>query len=234
MGIACCNSKSSIEMEMNDFWNSIKIREMDPSKVQESIKTKLKITGERLVATDFDNDFIEVYFSSEENKDKVKSFFRELYDKYSKSENASDLKYFFISMFFLTNTKFTAGAKRHFKDITKLFNFSLSENEKKVVTYKKELLFNITKFYVNLISLTTAQNFAPVAIKTNNQELINAFDMENQEEYINKLFKSFDGPSLTLDNYWSLYPVLSNGLGVRESLVELHLSTNKKKDKPSQ
>ena len=44
MGIACCNSKSSIEMEMNDFWNSIKIREMDPSKVQESIKTKLKIT----------------------------------------------------------------------------------------------------------------------------------------------------------------------------------------------
>ncbi len=85
-------------------------------------------------------------------------------------------------MFFLTSPKYTTGAKRHFKQIAQLVDFDSIENEKKVVSYKKDLLHNITKFYVNLISLDTVTYYKPIKSNPNISVLQEAYCGVNQDE----------------------------------------------------
>ena len=227
MGV-CCHSKSVIENQINDFWSSINLRETDPSHFKEMINIKSKIANGRVVAIDFERDFISNYFVNENSKQETNKFFKDLYETYTKDSDGLSSKYFFICFYFLTNNKMSANARRFFKETAQIFNFTSSENEKKVVTYKKDLLINITKFYVNLISLETVKNYTPVAINTSSLSLETAFSLGNQNEYVANLFNGFgEGPNLTLESFWSLYPTLSNDSGVRDSLMEIYLNSKK-------
>ena len=275
MGVFCCKFKPKVldfdsyndfhllVSELTLFWRNLKLRKANPSKLQDSIKNKSKINHDgQLVANGFKNDFLETYLLHDEYKDRSIYFFKGLYEKYEKETKLPLMKYFFLSLFFLTCNKYINSAKRFFRIISQLFKFKVIENEKNVVFYEREFLINLTKFYVNLISLESVNCYFHVGSESNNNDelpqtenpdkninkdmtnwetrwdafqifpiisstsksqLESAFSLANQNIFVNQLFeKKFSNELINLDNFWTLYPVLSNDEYIRDSLIETY------------
>jgi hypothetical protein len=218
---ACCTARSSIETEINDFWKSLKIRESDPVDLFKKIKSNSNILNNRLMARDFKTDFVESFLINEENKEDCLLFFSQLYNNNYNDNDPLLNQYFFISLFFLTKPSFSAKTKKHFKDTAEIFNFKSTKNEKNVITYQVELLKNIIRYYVNLISLEVVKGFPPISTKQEFDGLKEIFSLNNQNLYVEELFSKFEEKSITLDVFWTLFPTLCDDIKIRDSLMKI-------------
>ena len=226
----CYSSLTNEEIQINDFWKDLKLRKIQPVTLEQTIKNKTKITNSNSEVPDFSKDFIDPFLSNDEYNKESTAFFSELLEKYSKETDTFKLKYFFLSLYFLTSPNYMKTAKNFFKKTTETFYINFTENEKKVTTYNKELLKNIVLFYVNLISLETVNHYGPFKEDPHNP-LKSAFSLENQYDYVNQLFeddKEFEGKDIKLDIFWKLTTILFDDVEIRGALMDLNIKKMKR------
>jgi len=224
----CCNSRTELEVEINNFMKDLKIRKSNPTDLIEELIAKIDYREDSLTSMNSYLEFINSLLINLNDKEESIECFSGIFKKYKDDKN---LKFLCISFLFLCSTKFASIAKSKFKLLIKFFHLEFKENERKETFYQKQFLKEFTKFYVNLVSLDIVKFYKSSRVidwKSQTTDLESYFSENIQNEYVNRIFKNFNQNSVSLDEYWIIYQELSNDIILREHLIELYESSNSK------
>ena len=188
MGCGCVN-QTPLESILDLFWNGILIRNKSLNDIVDLIRTKKKGTGKKKLDL-----FIEVLLINPEYKEISYKLFNNSLNEARKKNNEG---LFFLSLLFLGKGNETELTK-NFLSIAMtqgglknsiLINLNNSKN-----LIKKESLYELISFYVNMISLMNVEILSDINDNKEIfiQELNNKFCLENQKQFIdNKIFENY-------------------------------------------
>ena len=190
MGCGCIN-QTPFESILDLFWNGILIRNKSLNDIVDLIRTKKKGTG-NIDKKKLDL-FIEALLINPDYKEISYKLFNNSLNEARKKNNEG---LFFLSLLFLGKGNETELTK-NFLSIAMtqgglknsiLINLNNSKN-----LIKKESLYELISFYVNMISLMNVEILSDI---NDNKEIfiqeLNKFCLENQKQFIdNKIFENY-------------------------------------------
>ena len=191
MGCGCIN-QTPFESILDLFWNGILIRNKSLNDIVDLIRTKKKGTG-NIDKKKWDL-FIEALLINPDYKEISYKLFNNSLNEARKKNNEG---LFFLSLLFLGKGNETELTK-NFLSIAMtqgglknsiLINLNNSKN-----LIKKESLYELISFYVNMISLMNVEILSDINDNKEIfiQELNNKFCLENQKQFIdNKIFENY-------------------------------------------
>ena len=191
MGCGCVN-QTPLESILDLFWNGILIRNKSLNDIVDLIRTKKKGTG-NIDKKKLDL-FIEALLINPDYKEISYKLFNNSLNEARKKNNEG---LFFLSLLFLGKGNETELTK-NFLSIAMtqgglknsiLINLNNSKN-----LIKKESLYELISFYVNMISLMNVEILSDINDNKEIfiQELNNKFCLENQKQFIdNKIFENY-------------------------------------------
>lgn len=191
MGCGCIN-QTPFESILDLFWNGILIRNKSLNDIVDLIRTKKKGTG-NIDKKKLDL-FIEALLINPDYKEISYKLFNNSLNEARKKNNEG---LFFLSLLFLGKGNETELTK-NFLSIAMtqgglknsiLINLNNSKN-----LIKKESLYELISFYVNMISLMNVEILSDINDNKEIfiQELNNKFCLENQKQFIdNKIFENY-------------------------------------------
>ena len=191
MGCGCIN-QTPFESIFDLFWNGILIRNKSLNDIVDLIRTKKKGTG-NIDKKKLDL-FIEALLINPDYKEISYKLFNNSLNEARKKNNEG---LFFLSLLFLGKGNETELTK-NFLSIAMtqgglknsiLINLNNSKN-----LIKKESLYELISFYVNMISLMNVEILSDINDNKEIfiQELNNKFCLENQKQFIdNKIFENY-------------------------------------------
>ena len=191
MGCGCIN-QIPFESILDLFWNGILIRNKSLNDIVDLIRTKKKGTG-NIDKKKLDL-FIEALLINPDYKEISYKLFNNSLNEARKKNNEG---LFFLSLLFLGKGNETELTK-NFLSIAMtqgglknsiLINLNNSKN-----LIKKESLYELISFYVNMISLMNVEILSDINDNKEIfiQELNNKFCLENQKQFIdNKIFENY-------------------------------------------
>ena len=191
MGCGCIN-QTPFESILDLFWNGILIRNKSLNDIVDLIRTKKKGTG-NIDKKKLDL-FIEALLIHPDYKEIAYKLFNNSLNEARKKNNEG---LFFLSLLFLGKGNETELTK-NFLSIAMtqgglknsiLINLNNSKN-----LIKKESLYELISFYVNMISLMNVEILSDINDNKEIfiQELNNKFCLENQKQFIdNKIFENY-------------------------------------------
>lgn len=191
MGCGCVN-QTPFESILDLFWNGILIRNKSLNDIVDLIRTKKKGTG-NIDKKKLDL-FIEALLINPDYKEISYKLFNNSLNEARKKNNEG---LFFLSLLFLGKGNETELTK-NFLSIAMtqgglknsiLINLNNSKN-----LIKKESLYELISFYVNMISLMNVEILSDINDNKEIfiQELNNKFCLENQKQFIdNKIFENY-------------------------------------------
>ena len=191
MGCGCVN-QTPFESILDLFWNGILIRNKSLNDIVDLIRTKKKGTG-NIDKKKLDL-FIEALLINPDYKEISYKLFNNSLNEARKKNNEG---LFFLSLLFLGKGNETELTK-NFLSIAMtqggLKNSILINLNNSKTLIKKESLYELISFYVNMISLMNVEILSDINDNKEIfiQELNNKFCLENQKQFIdNKIFENY-------------------------------------------
>ncbi len=223
MGCGCVN-QTPLESILDLFWNGILIRNKSLNDIVDLIRTKKKGTG-NIDKKKLDL-FIEALLIHPDYKEISYKLFNNSLNEARKKNNEG---LFFLSLLFLGKGNETELTK-NFLSIAMtqgglknsiVINLNNSKN-----LIKKESLYELISFYVNMISLMNVEILSDINDNKEIfiQELNNKFCLENQKQFIdNKIFENYQNDEdIEIESFIiDKYTILINDTYIRQWIYQI-------------
>lgn len=219
MGICACG-RSSDESVVRDFWQSIPLREVTPTKYREYIDDLLR-KGALDTESSYEKQLVETHLVNRDHKDQSRKLFIGFKRDHPKLYNQ-----YLLALFFLTKRD-ARDARGAFIQLIKILNLDiLTEGNNKDYEISKEQLIEILSLYVNLISFYGVEYLKEVAKDSLyfEKSLRQIYSTSHQNKFIERQLENYKDENVPLTNFFEHeYNNFADDTHVRDGLYEIGL-----------
>lgn len=227
MGCTCVSVGNVYENEINNYWKSLPIRKMSPREYIENFES-FNINQIKDKRRD---EFITMFFNQGKNNTMTKNLFFTKFTQLNNSKNKDDFSLFIYSLFFITKREKLAEdyfIKYDKLLLSKCYSKKLDDETEKVYI-EKEVLIEIVRYYVNLISANSTYLNALVDDKQDFvSEIERIYRKENQDQYIGILFQNYNQEVGLEDFFLNEYINIIDDSRVRDELYRIEIERESK------